>query len=313
MSTVLKRFSLVGVAVALLAATGCGTGPNQPGVAVIVGSESISLDTVQQRVNAMLKEKPNARQQLEQGKLDLTSRDIVTEELTRKLVRIAAEREGVSVGEDAIEKVIDRAGGVDTLVREPQVYHTRETVRDWVHDVLLRVELGKRFVNKLNIEIDFFYAKDRKEAEAAAKEIAADPAKMKEHLQAAPPDSSGQPTASSDVKLRASEQAAELLTTPVFGAQEGSVVAFGLQGANSNWVVAQVKKRGMVASAPDTDGTSKVTADFGLRMALFLTSDVPVTVSPRYGLWDPVAMRVIPTSERGTNGFILAPKPQNKS
>ena len=101
MSTVLKRFSLVGVAVALLA-TGCGTGPAKAGSAAIVGGQAINLETVQGRTITVLKKEPAAQQMQDQGKLDQVSRLVLADEITHKIADHAAQRENITVDETKV-------------------------------------------------------------------------------------------------------------------------------------------------------------------------------------------------------------------
>ena len=135
MSTVLKRFSLVGVAVALLA-TGCGTGPAKAGSAAIVGGQAITLKTVQERTVTVLNKEPGAKEARDRGqlKLDGISREVLANEVLHKLVEEAARRENIRVDETKVYDAVQQAGGAEAA--SSQSIHDATNINRFVRDTI---------------------------------------------------------------------------------------------------------------------------------------------------------------------------------
>ena len=303
MSTVLKRFSLLGAAVGLLVA-GCGTGPAQAGSAVIIGDTSIPLEVVQQRLDTVLKTEPEARKLQEQGKLAQVASAIVTDVVRHELLKRAAQQEGITVDETEVTKTLENAGGAEEASKNN--IHDPSTIRDLVRDTLIQTELGRRYIDRLEVTIDFFYTKDGRDAIAKAKEVAANPDKMKDFVRDAPKSAEGARLAELGKVVRTSETPSQGPTL-LFGTKPGTVVAFLPDPANAEWMVAYIQDRKTNAKA--SSGASaeelnpRVLGDTGLRITQLIADEVKVEVNPRFGQWDPAVMAVAPNGEE-KSGFV---------
>jgi hypothetical protein len=287
-STVLKRFSLVGVAVALLA-TGCGTGPAKAGSAAIVGDQVIDLKTVQDRTIAVLKKEPGAQQLQDQGKLDQISRWVLADEITHKIVEHAAQRENIKVDETKVYDAVQERGGPEEAAKRS--VQDAGTIHRFQRDALILGELARRNLSTLEITIDFFQVKDPKEAKEKAEEAAADPEKFAKFVQEAPRTASGQQASATDLKLRVSKNA-PLVRTMLWGVKPGTVVAFSADQQQASWTVALVKERNTVSATPGEEDLAdrvdpQLLGEFGMRIAQFHAADLGIEINPRYGVWDP--------------------------
>lgn len=313
MSTVLKRFSLVGVAVALLA-TGCTAGPAKAGSAAIVGGQSIELKTVQERTITVLKKEPAAQQMQDQGKLDQVSRLVLADEITHKIAEHAAQRENITVDETKVYDAVQERGGPEAASKQSE--QDASTIHRRQRDVLIMGELARRNLSTLEVTIDFFQVKDPKEAKEKAAEVAADSSKMSRFVQEAPRSTSGQQASATDRKVRVSENSS-LVHTMLWGVKPGTVVAFPADEQQASWMVALVKARNTLSATPGEEDLSeridpRLLAAFGLRIAQFHAADLSIEVNPRYGVWDPTDATVV--AKAGEQAGFMAPvAAKNKS
>jgi len=312
-STVLKRFSLVGVAVALLA-TGCGTGPAKAGSAAIVGGQAIELQTVQDRTITVLKKEPAAQQMQDQGKLDQVSRLVLADEITHKIAEYAGQRENITVDETKVYDAIQERGGPEEASKQSE--HDATTIHRRQRDAMIMGELARRNLSTLEVTIDFFQVKDPKEAKEKAKEATADPAKFAKFVQEAPRTSSGQQASGTGQKVRVSENAS-LVHTMLWGVKPGTVVAFPADEQQASWMVALVKERNTVSATPGEDELAdrmdpQLLAAFGLRIAQFHAADLGIEVNPRYGVWDPTGATVVGSAGEQA-GYVGVTSNQKKS
>ncbi|MFD5828224.1 hypothetical protein [Lentzea sp. NPDC060358] len=313
MSTVLKRFSLVGVAVALLA-TGCGTGPAKAGSAAIVGDQTIGLETVQDRTVTVLKKEPAAQRMQDQGKLDGVSRLVLADEIVHRLVDNAAKRENITVDETKVYDAVQEKGGPEAASKESE--QDPSTIYRRQRDALAMGELARRNLSTLEVVMDYFQVKDPKEAKEKAAEVAADPSKMARFIQEAPRTTSGQQAAAANQKVRVTENPS-LVQTTLWSVRPGTVVAFPIGQQQSSWMVAVVKERNEVSPTPGEEDLlervdPELLAAFGLRIAQYLSADLNIEVNPRYGVWDPTTAAVVAT-EGEKAGFVGVPATKNKS
>ncbi|MGW4211666.1 SurA N-terminal domain-containing protein [Lentzea sp. NPDC004789] len=315
MSTVLKRFSLVGVAVALLA-TGCGTGPAKAGSAAIVGDQAITLETVQDRTVRVLNKEPGAKQARDRGqfKLEQISRAVLANEILHRFAENAAQRENITVDETKVYDVVQQAGGPEAASADS--LNDATNIHRQVRDGLIFAELARRNLATLQVTMDFVSVKDPKEARKMAEQVAADPAKMEEFIQAAPRSTQGSQLSGRDQQLRISENAS-LAGTPLWAVKPGTVVVFKTNDQSATSEVALVKDRKTLPAVPGEDDIAdradpKLLFDFGKRIAQYLAADLSMEVNPRYGVWDPIDTMVKP-SEGELSGFIGPVATKNKS
>ncbi|QFZ16656.1 SurA N-terminal domain-containing protein [Saccharothrix syringae] len=302
MRTVQRRFTLIGAAVALLVA-GCGSGPAQVGSAAIVGDTALPLETVQQRLDVVLKKEPEARKMHDQRKLDTVARQLVTLGVQHQLIEQAAAREGVTVSEEEVAESVEQAGGAD-LASQNTVYDA-ETFRERARDQLLLVELARKYVDRMEVTFDYFFAEDNKDAVAKAKQVAADPRKMAEFVSAAPRSEQGQSLGKRGQVVRSAESP-QSVQSPLFGVAPGTVVAFPPDPGSAQWIVAYVTDRKTDVRSSGESSTEQLTPQLleqiGLRLVHALAGNPEIRVNPRYGVWDSTAISLAP-SEGELSGY----------
>ncbi|GGP59683.1 SurA N-terminal domain-containing protein [Saccharothrix coeruleofusca] len=314
MRTVQRRFTLVGVAVALLVA-GCGSGPSQVGSAAIIGDTAIPLEFVQQRLDDYLDrraEGPALQGQPEMGLAD-AARNILTYKIQHELTLQLAQQEGVSVSDETLTEAMERLGGGEAA--SAGTLFDATTIRDErARDQYLQLELGRKYFEKLSVTFDYFFTKSTEEARDKADEVAKDPAKMAEFIRAAQQEDRQAGGTGESVHA---VQSPGLAATPLFGVPANTVVAFPPDPDSGLWMVALVKERETDAEAPEGDtgaepATPDALAKVGLRLVQFHADRQDIRVNPRYGVWDSSQMAVAP-SEGQRAGYQVAVRPQRAS
>ncbi|MEU4800795.1 SurA N-terminal domain-containing protein [Actinosynnema sp. NPDC023587] len=302
MRTVQRRFTLVGAAVALLVA-GCGSGPSQVGSAAIVGDTVIPLEQVQQRLDTVLQKEPEAQKLHEQRKLDQVSRQLVTLGVQHELIERAAQREGVTVSEEAVTESVENAGGAEAASQN--TVYDAASFRERAKDQLLLVELARKYVDRMEVTFDYFFTKDGKDAVAKAKQVAADPRLMAEFVRSGPKGAGGQQLAKVGQKVKSADSP-QAAGSPLFGVEPGTVVAFAPDPGSAQWLVAHVTARDDDAKSGSDSSTEQLTPQLleqiGLRLVQRLAGEPAIKVNPRYGVWDATAIALAPRDEELT-GF----------
>lgn len=292
------RRAAVGVTVGLLVVTGCGSGPNQLGAAAIVGQTVIPVEQVQSQLDtALARLDREQRAQLVQGRhLDDISRNIVTLAIRHELLVEAARRERISVTKEEVTKVLDALGGAEQASRGTVITPAGFRVR--ARDQLIAVKLGRRALEGLAVTVDYTTVTSRNDAFALARRLAEHPDRARELIRA---EKDAGAAAMLGARLVAAENP-ELAAAPVFGVPKGTVVAFPVDQSASQWLVALVRSRtenAPVANAgagvvePDPEVLEQV----GIRQLVPLAADLGVRVNPRYGIWDPVSLAVVPNED----------------
>jgi len=316
------------VLVASLAVVGgalaaCGSGPSQVNSAVIMGDRVISVDDVQHRLDTALSAEPAAKDLAKNRKLDLVSRGIVTQLIRHELVAEAARRENVTVSEkDLSDLTAQAAPSEDPVERSIDAgFDARELARDR----LLTQALGKKYLEKLKVTfmgLQVVSNDAKKKSEDVARKVAATPDKAAQIFeQAGGQDAQAIPqfelTAPRGYDIAAQNQ---VLLTPLFGVAQRSVVAFplgqGEQAASAGWIVAYIQERSL-DSAPSGEqqqqqGTpvAQIPAQWselvGRQLAAPLATELGVRISPRYGVWDELAVGVA-ASDGEKFGLVVPP------
>lgn len=293
------------MAVGLLVVTGCGSGPNQLGAAAIVGQTVIPLQRVEsQRDTALARLDRAQRAQLVQGRhLADISRNIVTLAIRHELLVEAARREGISVNEEQVTKLLDALGGAEQASRGTVISPAGFRAR--ARDQLIAIELGRRALDGLAVTVDYTTVTSRSDAFTLARRLAENPDRARELIRA---EKDAGAAAMLSARLVAAENP-ELAAAPVFGVPKGTVVAFPVDESASQWLVTLVRSRtehaaaanaGAAATVPDP----KVLEQVGIRQLVPLAADLGVRVNPRYGIWDPVSSAVVP-NENELGGLVL--------
>lgn len=295
--------AVAALALGLLA--GCGTGPSQVGAAAIVGDRTVPLDQVQQQLNTVLaKEGPEAKAQLVAGnQLDDVSRQIVSLEVQHELLTIAAQREQLSVDPQQVTSLIDGLGGAEAAARG--TIYTAGDFRERARDQLLAVELGRKYLPRLAVTVDYTTANTRAAAQQRVAQLAsAGAADAREQIRA---DTERGGAAALDQRIVAAQNPS-FASAPVFGVQEGTVVAFPSDQQAGSWLVMVVTSRsatdGDSQPADEIEGLDEsLLAAAGLRQLAITAERTGVRLNPRYGVWDRVSLQAVPNADE-TTGFI---------
>ncbi len=293
-------YTKVGRVVAAVAAvgavvSGCG-GPVQAGSAAIVGDTTVPLEQVQTQVGTLLARVPADQRQ--QDTAPSLARDIVTNELLHDLLGRAAAQRGVTVTDAQVDGFIEQQGGTQALLQNSVL--DVEGLRQQAHDFLIATELGRRAAPGLVVTVDLVGSPNRADAEAKARVLAA-----------------GGPAADALFKNSRTAQkgvrVAALTDTQnagsvVFGTPVGEVVAYQPDPQAATWNVFRVVSRETDARPADPAAAAALSLQelylIGQRTLQPVADALAVRVNPRYGVWDEVALRVVPADQ--TSGLVLA-------
>jgi hypothetical protein len=325
MSALRRRPAMLIAVLAVLgsALAACGSQPREANSAVIIGDRVISVDDVQGRLENALNKEPAARDLAKNHKLDLVSRSIVTQLVRHELITEVAKRENLSVSERDVEELLAaNAPPEDPVQRSVQAAFDP---KEYARDRLLTQRLGTKYQDKVEITFDGATVRSAADAKAQATDlanrIAAEPAKVADIVRAAAgedPESPIRPVLGQTLSPISAFQIAvenNALLSPVFAAKKNFVVAFtfstGDQGGGSAWLVALISKRDNNATLPEDQAAaaSQVSAQWqeevGNRLIGPLVTELGVRVSPRYGVWDELAVSVAPSE--GEKAGVLLP------
>jgi hypothetical protein len=282
----------------LLAGTlaGCASGPNQVTSAAIVGPAGIPLSTVQDRIGQLLGQTELVERTLASGgQPSDISRDVVSGSVVYALAVEAAKRAGITIDPAQVDAAL--AAEAQLGGSRPE---TAEGARERAFAELVMAELARRELDRLVVRLDATVVDSEAEAERLARLAARrDPAADEEF------EASG----SRGVQARAAEVAAAdpLAATAVwFGTPGGRVLYFQPNPGRGAWVVVRVNERqlttpatGPVAPAPSVAARLDPASLqlIGLRLLQPLAEELGVQVNPRFGVWDPLAMRVVREAE----------------
>jgi hypothetical protein len=319
--TTAMRRTIVMIAATTLLVAGCSTGQGDPKVAVVVGGSNVStVDQVQKRLNDLLASNPLAQEQAKQHKLDQVSRGIVTQEVLHVLAAEAAKRENIQVDESLLPQLAplltgERAAGNDPFrALVDAAFDSTELTRDR----LILAQLGRKALGRSVLTIDGVLLNDGDEARALAKQIAAKPSESSELVQKAEnplqqpfvDQTFGAPPANvpPGSEAEALQSFVGQNALPFMGAPEKSVVLWRLTGQQGGYAVIYVKKRTTVSQPPLMDLTGVQPAEYvAVGQAQLLASAWQQGVKPnqRYGVWDPVELKVVPTAEASVANLLL--------
>ncbi|ASU79946.1 hypothetical protein CDG81_18645 [Actinopolyspora erythraea] len=306
MRSVIVRPRLI---VALLAAcllAGCGSQPSRVGSAALVGDQAIPVSTVEQRFDAVVRDRPRLREQLEQqGREDDLARQIAAFTVRQKLADVAAGRQNLHVSEQEVTEWVQQQGGPEAAT-EGTIFTPAE-VRSVARSLLLMRELGSKHLSNTSVVFDYTSATSRAEAKRKAQRMARGPEQAAELIRE---DKADGGSAGSGRELSAANSPSFAARTPLFAAEPGTVLAFPGPGQRSagQWLVARITERhtGNGEGQSDTPSLGRqgaqLTQAFGARLLGLTAQRVGVELSPRYGVWDPLELTAAP--EKGqTTGF----------
>jgi hypothetical protein len=290
----------VAAAVAVLGAviSGCG-GPDQAGSAVIIGADAVPLSSVQSQLDVALSKTDQIAKITAQGgtTADL-SRSIVTREVLHDLLQRRAAAEGIVVTDAQVDAELSGGGGADAIV-DGSLYD-RTTLRQRVRDDLTAAQLAQRSVAGMAVTVDLVAATSRADADAKAQTLVrGGPAA--DALFADPR------TAERGTTVQAASNPNEAGSV-LFGVPEGGVVAFQPSPQQSTWIVFKVTDRRTDAPSDPAAVSNMSQAQLttiGERMLQPDAERLGVRVNPRYGVWDPIQLRVVADGQQ--TGTVLQP------
>lgn len=290
---------LAAVVVAGAVVSGCGS-PVQAGSAAIVGSDTVPLERVQNELAAVLGRTELVDQVSAQGggPPDI-ARDIVTHVVVHDLLRREAGGAGIVVTDAAVDAEIADRGGVEALLAT--TFADLPGLRERVRDDLTAVQLAQRSLTGLSVTADIVAVTSREQAQQRATVLAAG-GPGADALFAANPRTSRRDT------VYQAATSPDVASSVLFGVPVGTVGFFQPDSQQSAWLVFRVTDR-RTDTPPDPEAASQLSQKdlvaIGERMLQPVADELGVRVNPRYGVWDPIRLRVVP--EDLTGGAILAP------
>jgi SurA-like protein len=299
-SVVRMQVGRVVAAVAVIGAviSGCG-GPSQAGTAAFVGDNAIPLERVQTQLDAALAKKDLIAQLTAQGGSTAgVARSIVTRAVLHDLLALRAAEAGIVVTDAQVDAQITESGGADALL-DGSLYDL-PTLRERVRDDLIAAQLAQREVGGLAVTADLVAATSREKADAAAAALQAGGAQADALF-------SDPQTSARNTTFDAASQP-DNASTVLFGVPVGTVVAFQPNPQQSTWIVARVVDRRTDApsdpAAVSSISQSQLVA-IGERLLQPTADQVGIRVNPRYGVWDPIQLRIV--GEDQQVGSVLPP------
>lgn len=260
---------------------------DQVGGAASVAGVSISTSEVQDASAAQLATTPDAAGAPSTGDRQALNRTVLTDRIRHHLLADAADTIGVSADESQVTAVL--AGGTTQLaallnVSEAQV---PQAVRDTLTVISLAAKNGR--VSDVSVTAAVAPYDSRDAAVAARAKVLADPS-----------------------SFTAEPRTISLLTTPsvarygLYAAPDGSLVLLQTGGS---WALARITDRTVAQSdqlgaalqtvqqGAQQDPTSAQRQIFALAWLSLqpYVQDVPVQVNPRFGVWDPLSLQVVPS------------------
>lgn len=300
----------------------CSSGPSQINSAVIIGDRVISVDDVQNRLDQALRVEPATKELAKNHKLDLVSRGILNELVRHELLAEAARREGLTVSEKDVSDVVAATEpSQDPVQRSIEAAFDR---KDVFRDRLLAVEYGRKMVGKVQLTMNGIVigvaGYTRQKATDLAKQIAAKPDKVAE-LSAAAGGGGDRTRPLSNFPYNvvtsyagAAQSAGQTgqapdpndMLPPLFAAPSNSVVALPLGGGGEDgagggggFLIALIKHDGGGVSGDEAAQAGQIPPDWlfvlGEHLIGPLAKEVGLRVSPRYGVWDDLAVGVAPS------------------
>jgi hypothetical protein len=276
----------LGASCALLA--GCGSGPSQAGAAAIVGSQSVSLSTLQQRVGTALANPMLVQALSLQGRQESdVSRFLVSRAVQHLLLVETARRDGIVVSDEQVDAELAKPGETQSL--EGELAFDPQSQRETVRDQLICQALVDKYLDRLSATVDVVSVDTRDQAMDVARQLAAGPAQAEQAIRAAGRNAQG------GLQLRASQLAQQDVFV-LFGTPAGQVVA--AQTAPNAWTVWRVTQRSTDAPPQGPPHPSALLgADsvsmVGRRLTQPVAEEIGVRVNPRYGVWDSTNLGVL--------------------
>jgi SurA-like protein len=302
--------------------TACGTGPGQLNTAVIVDGHAISVDEVQGILSKIVREQPAAKALAKEHKLDLVSREIVSQLVVHELLTQAAKDEGLRIDPEQLNKELAKNplaeeiptdGSVPPEALASQLVYRGRDLRDYVSDQLLLTKLADRYFGKLSATYRLVPVEKADDAKALAERVVADPRSAPaEFTKAAGPNAGMPDPTTGQVSDPAQPNQSVGAEAFLLAAPNNSVLVLpagqGEQGGGGFQVVQVLSHE--VSDKPqqggqDVDPSQMPTLGRFLLRPYAL--DGELTLNPRYGVWNALMMNVVPKAEAEVSGLVLTP------
>ncbi|MPY96848.1 MAG: hypothetical protein GEU97_02425 [Actinophytocola sp.] len=296
----IRRFALLfTAATTALVLAGCGGEPTKANAAAIVGDDRVSLDSVQSEVQWLLDNVPDMQQLKQEDKLGLLSRHIVQTRVRHQLVEAAARQQGLSADPRAIDELLQQVGGAKQAPSQFGVEASK--VREFASDYVLLQELGDHNLDRISVEFVGAYISGESPEQTAkekalelGRKIAADPDRAKELS-----EEIGTEVIDQSVSLRelaSGQQTALLAASPLFSADEGTVVVTQPSPQQGSlWLVALVEDRQVGGGSGGASGQPvppQLLAEIGIQQLAPYAAEQGVEISPRFGVWNQASVAI---------------------
>ncbi|MHA6805640.1 SurA N-terminal domain-containing protein [Salinifilum ghardaiensis] len=282
---------------------GCGTA-DRAGAAAFVGGTRVPVGEVRGWLHETLREEPGLKRRLQQrDEVDDLGRELAAQLVREELTRRAAQEEDLAVSAAQVRELISGAGGAAALTEGTP--YQRDQLPRAARSELTLVELGREYYDRLAVSFVMTRADSREDARRKARRMAAGPQQARDLLAA--DRRSGLPAQRID-GLRASAAPSTAAGTPLFGARAGTVLAYEPRPGSGQWLVARITRRDEHAE-PDRRARpagEQVLSRFGEQLLGLTAAREGVRLSPRYGVWDPIALTTR-SSEDELRGFRIEP------
>jgi hypothetical protein len=259
----------------------------------------VPLESVQSQLQVALSRPERLAQLTAQGggPADV-ARSIVGRAVIHDLLQRRAAAEGITVSDAQIDTRIEESGGLDAALQS--FIYDLPTLRARVRDDLLAMALADKSVGGLSVKADLVAATSKSDAQRTAALLAAGGPAADALF--------GNPQTSAKGTVYDAVTSPEAAGTVLFGTPVGGVVAFQPDQRQSTWIVFRVTDRR--TDAPfDQQAVSAISstqkATIGERLLQPDADRLGVRVNPRYGVWDPIQLRVVAQDQQA--GTILLP------
>ncbi len=317
-TSVIRRTGLLMTAVASVAAlTACGTGSSQPNAAVIIDDRTISVDDVQSMLDRIVKEQPAAQTLAQQHKLDLVAREIVTQLVTHELLTAVAEADDLTPDPDQVQEFKEQNPFAEELPTDgsvppeqlvSQLVYRARGADAYVNDQLLLAELASTYLGRAQATYNILAVSDGGEARKLAEEIAADPDRSGDLMDAAQ-----------------GELGAPALEQPTGGSPNGVLLA-GVdnavyifppaEGSGEAYNVVHVLSTDVSSTPADDFDPTQIEAtqlpSLGRYLLRAQAVEDHIEISPRFGVWNYATQTVVPTTEAEVGEQVVLPAADNR-
>ncbi|WP_300018226.1 hypothetical protein [Pseudonocardia sp.] len=306
-----KQVGRVVAAVTVVGAivSGCGSGPSQVGSAVIIGSDTIPLALVQDRITeALSPERAAAVQGRDQGRgggygAPQVAREIVTSEILSTLLDRRTAEEGIVVDDAMVDQAVASIGSPEEF--DQVSLYRPEVARERLRDDIAAALLGARYVDRLGVTFEFTGFGTEQEALAAAQVVVAGGPGAEAVFADAPPEGQAQ-------QVRAATNPA-LASSFAFGSPAGSTVVLRPAQDGAPWVLIHVIERSENLPPAGESAVGQLGQQdlqlIGYRLLQPAATELGVEVNPRYGVWDPIQLAVV-DAEETAGSLVLPPAPE---